>query len=188
MKAAILDAETTGLTKHPDARPEVQPRIIELGILVIDAQGTEYGEMNELVNPGEAITDEITKITGITNDDLQGLPGIGAHWDRAMNLFSKADLLIAHNLPFDLTLLELEARRLGLPLDKVPPIKFCTVAENMPLFGRRVKLTQLYEAVTGEKLAQSHRAIDDVRALAEIVLQENYIERLERNFSAPTSR
>jgi hypothetical protein len=48
-----------------------------------------------------------------------------------------------------------------------PPNQVCTVDSTMHIKGRRMKLTELYEHTQGKPLAQTHRAVDDVRALWE---------------------
>ena len=62
--ALIFDLETTGLSLPNLARIEQQPRIIELGAVMVDGTGKVYAELSELINPGGPISDEITKITG----------------------------------------------------------------------------------------------------------------------------
>ena len=72
MIAIIFDTETTGLLLPSSAPLEKQPRIIELGALKVDANGV-LDELNQLLDPEQTITAEITKITGITPDQRKAL-------------------------------------------------------------------------------------------------------------------
>ena len=171
MLALIFDTETTGIPKHPKARDEVQPRVIEFAGLLIDEQGGEVDRLEFLCNPGQPLEEIITKITGLTDDDLADQPPFADFMGRLAALFERADALVAHNLPFDRTLIELELARLGNPEFPWPRINVCTVQENAERWGRRPKLTELYQEVVGEPLAQTHRAMDDVEALARVVVE-----------------
>lgn len=163
MRSIIFDTETTGLPLPVVAPLDKQPRIIEFGMIVVDGEEI-HSEYNWLVNPGQTITEEITKITGITNEDLVGQPSFGEIFDMIADVFSNADACIAHNAPFDTKLVNFEARRLEREFPW-PKNVICTVQEYTPTFGRRPKLIDLYEHVLKEPLAQTHRASDDALAL-----------------------
>lgn len=169
MTHLIFDTETTGLVLHPRAKDGQQPRIIEWGGLLVDKEGKELGELNVLINPGMPLPAVITKITGITDNDLVGQPSFPEVAPRIREMFEKADMLVAHNLPFDKSMMELDLRRAGL-LEGWPWPKhlMCTVQEHVEAWGHRPKLIELYEFYFGKPLAQTHRAIDDVRALKEV--------------------
>lgn len=174
--ALIFDTETTGLRLHANAKVELQPRIIELGCLLINSKGKVLEEFDELIYPGCEISEEITKITGITNADLAGRPRYAFFDSDFRKLLSKATGVIAHNLPFDTAMVEHEVLMLkGRPV-AWPTHQFCTVQENVALYGRRVKLKWLYERCLGKVLEQKHRALDDCHALAEIVIAERYLD------------
>lgn len=172
MTHLIFDTETTGLVLHPRAKDELQPRIIEWGGLLVNERGEELEELNLLINPRMPIPEAIVKITGITDDDLRDAPAFREVAEQIHWFFANAEVLIAHNLPFDRSMMELEITRNGLEDNWMwPRIMLCTVQEHAEEWGHRPKLTELYEHYTGTKLAQSHRAIDDVRALKEVCLR-----------------
>lgn len=178
----VYDTETTGLTLHPDAAPEKQPRMIEFGGILLDTTtGDEVEELGMLVHPGELITAEITKITGITNDALVGAPRFRAVLPQLRDFFAKADTVVAHNLPFDRAIVRGELRRLDLDFGEAfpwPRRELCTVGVYKESWGRNPKMTELYEKVLGRPLMQTHRAVDDVRALVEIIRAERLWELL----------
>lgn len=176
----LFDTETTGLTLHPSAPLARQPKMIEFGGLLVDADtGTVLSEESFLVNPEEKITDEIIGITGITNDQLSAALPFVNYAPRVASLLARADTLVAHNLPFDVSILQYAFERLeNPPAYALPRNLVCTVATYREEFGYNPKLTELYEAKLGRKLAQTHRALDDVKALWEIFNHENLCQFL----------
>lgn len=92
----IIDLETSGLDPALD-------EIIEIGVLLfgIPSSGEVssiikcYGSLDE---PSKPISPEIQKITGITNEALKGQR---IDWNLVQTLVEEADILIAHNAPFD---------------------------------------------------------------------------------------
>ena len=167
----IFDNETTGLVLHPAAKDCNQPRIIEWGGLLVNEKGEELGELDLLINPGIPLSPQIVKITGITDDDLRDAPLFAECITQIHKMFAAAEVLIAHNLPFDHRMMELDLARSGASEGwPWPRLNICTVQEHAEEFGHRPKLTELYEHYTGHPLAQSHRALDDVRALKTVCM------------------
>lgn len=166
----VFDTETTGLTLHPDAPLVKQPHIIELGAALVDRNGQVVETLSQLVHPGKEITDEITKITGITNADLVGAPSFEACLPQLRHIFGQAFAVFAHNLPFDKALLHFGLARNKIDDFPWPRQEYCTVGLHKDAWGRNPKLTELYEATMGRPLPQTHRALDDVLALVEVVV------------------
>ena len=171
-RIVVYDTETTGLTLHPHAPIEKQPKIIEFGAVVLE-QGEAVEEHSFIINPGERISEEIIKITGITNDDLHGKLPFQEYIPRMGEIFGSCSGVMAHNLPFDKAMLMNDLKRCGawdgFPW---PERETCTVGLYKEQWGRNPKLLELYEDVMGKPLAQTHRALDDVKALVEIILEE----------------
>lgn len=169
----IFDTETTGLTLHPDAAVRKQPRVIEFGAALLDPHTGEVVETwNTLVNPGEPLSPEIIKITGITDADLHDAPAFAAVLRPMRLMFAQANCVVAHNLPFDRAILRGELARLDVFDFPWPPRELCTVGLYKDEWGRNPKLTELYAAVMGKPLAQTHRALDDVMAVVEVFQKE----------------
>lgn len=173
----VLDCETTGLLMPSAAKIEEQPRIIELALVEVLGGNAMGRELSWLINPGCPLTEEITKITGLRDDDLKGAPTFETVLGKEIiPAVLGAHGLIAHNLPFDLGMLVAELKRIGKEhAFPYPPHQMCTVQEFIHLKGRRMKLTELYEEAFGRELKQTHRALDDAKALAEIVIKEGLI-------------
>lgn len=174
MRFAIIDTETTGLLNHPLVGN--QPRMIEFGAVVID--GHEWvRRYSFLVNPGINITPEITRITGISNEELQKAKPFSELCSEIRNATFDCDAVFAHNLPFDKTIVDCEFSLIGQEL-RWPRHQICTSQESENQYGKRMKLKQLYELVVGEKWVQQHRALDDAEKLAEIILASDYYDAL----------
>jgi len=165
----VWDTETTGLPLHPAAALALQPHVIEFGCAILSGKTGKLIETREwLINPGVPLPPIITKITGITSEDLQGKPSFAAAWPAIAATFTECGLAIAHNEPFDHSMIEFELTRLG-QTDFIWPKRLCTIGLFRGAFGYDMKLTDLYANVTGRTLDQKHRAAGDVSALVEIV-------------------
>ena len=96
-RVLILDTETTGLDWHSE-------NIIELAMLAVDVDmttGMPVGEVEvyeDFEDPGRPIPAEITKLTGITTQDVKGQKLNEA---KIKNMVERADLIVAHNAGFD---------------------------------------------------------------------------------------
>ena len=177
MKAIIFDTETTGLLLPSAAPLEKQPKIIEIGALLVDGE-TILAELSQLIDPGEDISAEITKITGITDADLVGMPTFKDALPVLWPFFEGADALIAHNASFDAGMLRNELKRVGREDFPWPPKTICTVQEFVHVFGYRPNLKKLYERYTGNALQQTHRAIEDCRALHEALIAADFFSKI----------
>jgi DNA polymerase-3 subunit epsilon len=97
LKMVILDTETTGLSHAKD-------RIIELAMLRVDVDtltGLPVGDVqiyDGLEDPGQPIPEEVSQITGISDDMVRGQALDMARVDA---LLADVDLVVAHNAGFD---------------------------------------------------------------------------------------
>jgi DNA polymerase-3 subunit epsilon len=171
----IYDTETTGLVKHPSAPLAKQPRVIEFGAAALSLKnGKVMAKFKQLIDPGMPITKEITEITGITSEDMQGAPSFPVAWKAISKFLKPATALLAHNEPFDNAVLSYELQRAELKY--AWPRVYCTIGLYREQWGRDMKLTELYEHFVGKPLDQKHRALSDVEALVEII-QKNELWR-----------
>lgn len=171
MRIAVIDFETTGLLLAPSAKRSGQPRAIEFAGCVVGEDLSVQQELDLLIDPGIPIGPEITRITGITQEAVAGQPDFAAAWPRIEEFLDGCDALVAHNLSFDAYILRSELTRIGARW-VWPRGMLCTVELFEPIWGYRPRLIQLYERVTGNEYAQTHRALDDVRALTEVITHE----------------
>lgn len=176
MNILTIDFETTGLVLHPRTKLDLQPKAIEWGAALINDRGEVLEEQSYIINPGVQIDAVITKITGLTNDDLKDQPPFSHFYPQIKGICAKADILCAHNLPFDQSILEYELERMAVDVFPWPPHRLCTAQVFQEIWGRRPRLLDIYEYSMGVPLEQTHRALDDVRALYAVVLKEHLID------------
>lgn len=177
MKFLVFDTETTGIPKHPNAKDAIQPRMIEFAGVIVDEKGKWLDEYVQLFDPKVKLESVITKITGLTDHDLRGEPSFADCIGPLENLFRDADALVAHNLPFDSTMMELELKRCGyLDAWPWPKVNICTVQEHFEEYGKRPRLIELYEDTFGKPLDQTHRALDDVEALVDVCVERGVFD------------
>lgn len=177
MIAIIFDSETSGLTLPSIASKVNQPRITELGAVRTDGQ-TIISQLSQLIYPECLITEEITKITGITNDMLKGQPTFAQYLPKLKEFFNGADMMIAHNAPFDRVMLELELLRANCTDFPWPAEIICTAQEYATVFGFNPHMKELYQKIIGEPLDQKHRALDDVIDLWSVLVKDRFFEKI----------
>lgn len=167
----IFDTETTGLPLPLSAPLSSQPHIIEFAALKVDDKTfASLDEIHFMVNPGILLEDKITKITGITNDDLKGKETFSFYYDQLVKFFENETIIVAHNASFDVKMLQFELKRIDkLDYFVMPQTIICTVIKSMYLKGYRLKLAELYQTLCEKEIKGAHRAINDVRALTECV-------------------
>lgn len=176
----VWDTETTGLTLHPSAAPHKQPRLIEFGGVLMDLRnGDVVEEFSWLIHPEELISPEITKITGITNANLIGKPHFYDQLPRLRDVFRRARSMVCHNTPFDRAVIRSELVRMLVKDFPWPAAEYCTMSMYTPDWGRNPKLKEVYLSVMGYPLAQTHRGLDDARAMVEIIQKEKLWEIMQ---------
>lgn len=171
MKALIFDCETTGLIKNRLVPLDQQPRIIELFMHLVDNQsGETLEELEFFCDPGIQIDSIITRITGIKPEQLRGQPAFRNFAPQVVEMIGKADALVAHNLSFDMAMVENDLKRAGHEA-KWNHRLICTVEQTEWIRGHRLNLSALHEELFGEPFAGAHRARVDVDALTRCFLE-----------------
>lgn len=164
--AIIIDLETIGLNPKSDA-------IIEIGLLKFSFTNEEgilevIDSYNELNDPHQPIPLQVTEITGITNEDVEGKI---IDWKRVSNLIQNSHLIICHNAEFDRNFLELQTPEAIQIIFKKRPFA-CTINdidwkrrgfESQRLDYLNWKLGYFYDA---------HRALTDCWATLNLLLKE----------------
>lgn len=174
----IFDTETTGLTPKSTLVPlEHWPRIIEVACVVCEG-ATIVETYSQLVQPGCPIPEKITKITGLTAEDLIGMPEFEEILPNLRELFGQCGMGIAHNLEFDCDMINSEVRRTKTGVFPWPKQLVCTVQQYAHLKGKWLKQEQLYEHFMGRPPAKAHRALDDVLALHECLVAAKFFEEV----------
>ncbi|MCL2579170.1 MAG: PolC-type DNA polymerase III [Oscillospiraceae bacterium] len=158
----VFDLETTGLSGSSD-------RIIEIG--AVRLRGGEIVErFRSFVDPERTLSAEIIKITGITDQMLEGAPGEKAAVAAFFDFIGSADaVMVAHNAGFDMSFLRAAARRSDI---KHTLTAIDTVPIARALF-KDLKRYSLDSLVKHFKLGDfnHHRADADAGVLAQIFLR-----------------
>lgn len=159
-KVCIIDTETTGLDTSVC-------EIIELGYQVVefDSQGHFYRVLlakNFLNEPEGEITPEVTQVTGLTLEDVQGhsIP-----WEEVEADLADVQLCVAHNAAFDRPVVE---RYNDLFVEKVWG---CSASQvdwfHLAKVGSRSQEFLCWKV--GQFFYGAHRALDDVQALTHLL-------------------
>lgn len=167
----IFDTETTGLYSSIEAPLRTLPKIIELFALKVDDSSLEIkDELHLLIDPGEPLSEEIVKITSITDQMVRGQGQFATHLHKISEFWLGERWAVGHNVTYDCDMLEIELRRVG-KRNRFPwtPNRACTVELTEHLEGRRMNLTDLHTLLTGEGFESAHRAEADVRATYAVV-------------------
>ena len=100
-RVAIVDTETTGTDPLTD-------EVIDIAVVTIEVDAR--GEIVDIVSKGEALRDPgvplpaaITRLTGLTDDDVRGQ---SIDLNRLEAVLARADVRIAHNARFDIAFVE----------------------------------------------------------------------------------
>ena len=104
-----LDLETTGLNPKLD-------KIIEIGAVRVRKGRTE-DTFHSLVNPGRAVEERVSELTGIDDGMLAGAPDMGQLL-KPLLAFIGGDILIGHRILFDYSFLKKEAVNQGVSFEK----------------------------------------------------------------------
>lgn len=169
MIALVFDTETSGLIGNHILAHEKQPEIIDFyGCMVDLTTGEILSEIDQLFKPKKQITQEITKITGLVNDDLKDAKTFAECAADIRAIIESAPAVIAHNLSFDMEMLDLEYERIGHEPLRWPQPKalrqICTVERTIHIRGYRMGLQVMYDFLFGENFKEAHRAKPDAMA------------------------
>jgi len=155
----VIDTETTGLDPQSD-------RIIDIGAVRLDEDLAVTDRFTTLVDPGMPIPLFVARLTGISDADVAGAPGI-AEAHAGLREFAGDATLVGHNAAFDREHLAAAARRGG-----TPPLQgdwFDTLEAALLLYPEldRHALPILVEELGLSWLA--HRALPDAEATAAVL-------------------
>jgi len=156
----VVDVETTGGSPATAALTEIAAAKYQGGECV--------GELQSLVDPGCGVPPLISMLTGITDDMVLGAPPVSSVLPSLLE-FVRGSVIVGHNVGFDLSFLDA-----ALGAGGYEPLPNTTV-DTLALARRLVrpdvpdcKLRTLASALRLEHLP-SHRALDDVRATADLL-------------------
>lgn len=182
MNVLVFDTETTGLplwndpSDHPD-----QPYIVDIACSLFDGMGLEFARFDAIVKPNVPIPEELSRLHGITTEMAmdRGIEIADAHRE-FMGMVARADLIVGHNVSFDILLARIQAARAtGEKWDNPLPT-FCTMRKTTNMvkaLGPKARHPQdwkwpsLGETIRhffNEEHSNAHRARPDCDAAARI--------------------
>ncbi|NUN13468.1 MAG: 3'-5' exonuclease [Myxococcales bacterium] len=156
-----VDVETTGLSAEDD-------RVIEVGIVRF-VNGEVVDRYGQIVDPVRSIPDEVVALTGIKQQDVNGMPRFVDIADDVLSRLS-GSVIVAYNLSFDRSFLAAELSRSGAswPAD-VPCIDPLIFARQLHKNQGSKKLGAV-AARMGIPLVNAHRAVDDAEVAGKVLL------------------
>jgi DNA polymerase III epsilon subunit-like protein len=173
MRAVVFDTETTGLIENHTLRLSMQPEVIEFAAVAVDWDALEVvAEVSHLIRPRlvNSLPDETVKRTQIIDEDLAGKPFFSELAASIKIELENADAVVGHNLAFDMEMIDIEFERIRDAVDW-PGVRICTIEQSSHYVGHRLNLTGLLRALTGRDHTNAHRALDDARATAAILIE-----------------
>ena len=168
----VFDTETTGLIAPSPTNIERQPYITEVYFLKLNSKLEKIDELETMMLPPIPISEEITKITGIVQADVDGQPPFIKKYDEIYDFFEGVNYVVGHNLKFDMDVLYYELFRHDFQNKfHFPKTWICTIEKSMHYKNKRLTLSKLYEHLFGTTFEGAHRAKVDVEATARCFIE-----------------
>jgi len=150
-----IDLETTGIDENAE--------IIEIGMVKVK-NGEIVDKYEKLLKPANLIPEEITLLTGITNEMVSNKP-IWSEIETEILDFLGENLLIAHNVPFDKGFIQ---RNLGYKLNNLWLDTYDLAKITSPTLSS-YKLRYLAQILKIESYIY-HRAVYDAETCAKLLI------------------
>lgn len=175
----IFDTETTGLPRKNSSlcnNVRSWPRLVQIAWIVCDNDRTILERECTLVKPdGFTIGPASTQIHGITNEravrEGKDIRSVLLDFSRAATFSTVA---VAHNISFDMHVIESECIRNGLDLPFRRTQNVCTMESSGLVYGSKrggrckwLTLAELHEVLFGIDYEGHHDAGHDVTACAQ---------------------
>ena len=172
----FIDTETTGLPidkNVPYTNGVNWPRLVQISWILTNADGEMMFSYDFIIRPEHfSIPYESTRVHGITNTRARA---DGHKLTKVLKIFlnylNQADIIVGHNVDFDINVIAAELYRKGLSTDIVTKPRVCTMklGTNYCMIEGRYgykypKLTELYYALFQEHFYGAHDAMADVTA------------------------
>jgi len=154
VRFVALDCETTGLDSERDS-------VIEVGAVKFSL-AENLATFDSLFNPGVRLPSFVSRLTGITDIELQTAPKIAEKVSEFKN-FCEGCIIIGHNLPFDLGFLA----NSGIDLTSQPTFDTFHLASLLLPRGESLSLENLAMQY-GVTHTEAHRALSDAEATRDV--------------------
>jgi len=166
MPLVFVDIETNGIN-------HIRGRVIEVAAIRVES-GKVTETFRSLIDPETDIPYYITKLTGISTNDIKGAPTFDQVADDLQSILKNA-VFVAHNVRFDYSFLKQEFARVGL---NFLPKQLCTVKLSRALYPHE-KGHKLSDVIQRHNFTFSarHRAYDDAAVLWQ------FMQYIDKNFT-----
>jgi DNA polymerase III alpha subunit (gram-positive type) len=174
MIVLAFDTETSGLIESRLKRQDFQPHVIQFcGILHDLDADQEIERFETFIRPPapEHITDHITKVTRITWETVEKAGVFKDHAKKIRNLIENSPAVAAHNLIFDMDVMNVEIARIKEKEINWPTRQICTIEATNHVHGYRLKLSELHKELFGEEFVDAHDARVDTEALVRCLVE-----------------
>jgi DNA polymerase-3 subunit epsilon len=161
-------------------------RIIEVAVLILEDDGSEVSlkeTFSTLVNPELKVPNDILELTGITEEELEAAPKF-FELAEDLELLTRDCTIVAHNVEFDIGLLQEEFEKLGTDYPRKTKCTLKLSKETYPeLAGYDLKsLCELLDI----SLTFNHRAMDDAVACAELFVKTYFKSHASTQDESPS--
>jgi len=190
MVVLCFDTETTGVKSY---NTNFVPKLVQLGAILQDLDsGRVLAEINLMTKVVEDIPPGATAVHGITKDMANKFGFLVSEVDSIfVNLIKMADILVAHNSPYDIDIMKdnlplsfmisagkpvFDTMRASTDIIKVPHTAkqvafFRDHPEKRDADYKHPNLTETYQHFFGVPFEGAHDAMADIRACRDILLQ-----------------
>ena len=162
LRYAVVDLETTGTNYQGENR------IIQIGCAFVE-NGEVVDTFQSKVNPQQPIPDAITKLTGISDDDVKNAPKFS---DIAGEVYARLanTVFVAHNVDFDFPFLNQELIRSGYPELELKAVDTVSLSQIIFPYAKGYRLRDLTRYLNIEHL-DPHSADSDAIATGHLLIQ-----------------
>lgn len=174
----VVDIETTGISPTSNM-------ITEIGALKI-IDNTVVDTYSQLINPEAFVSEQITRITGLTNEILKNQPVLGQVFEK-FNTFCEDLPLLGHNIMFDFSFLKYHGNILGYPFEKQGIDTYRLATYYLPDLKSK-SLTSLIEYFDINREI-AHRAYHDALATYQVynIFREEFMKAGEEQLFQPVA-
>lgn len=168
---AIVDTETTGFLRKQDVPSWQQPEIVEFAGVLVDRETLKEADRLEFrVRTKQPLPLKIETLLQINDADLDFEPRFYKYHTVLRDFFGQSEVFCSHNVPFDFVVLQHNLARYNL-LDgfPLPSRYFDTLEYSRENYPGPHKLRDLHYRLGCPPKRQSHRAMDDVEMLLDIL-------------------
>ena len=159
-EVVVFDLETTGLEASSE-------EIIEIGaVKIINGKLTQT--FSSLIKPNKVISEEITGITGITNEmvaDAYSIEQVLPDFYK----FTRGAVLSAYNIAFDYNFLYVASHKMGYNFNNRQIDSMYLARTKLP--GLKNYRLKTVATTLGVPLENAHRAVNDAIATAEVFIK-----------------